>query len=345
MRKTTLIFQICILMIISSCISNNGLKKLQFELNVKDDANIISKESLFMTYPYDMFVTDEIVGILGYSNQKWLHFYDKITGEYINSYIGLGRGPGEILSCSNIFYDSHTDILYIFDNNVEKLLVYELSDYKHELRLISEHKFDGIDDVVIYKVWPLSNATYLVNSQISSDKDLTRFQIYSREDELLDMNSEMPELTGDDNQAYIQSFITMSPNNQHLASVTLMGQILELYDLSDTTITRRLENIYNFPNVMYRDGVVRDTEKTIWGFPCITSDNTYIYASLIDSRDPNVFNHIAVFDWNGNGVLKLTTDYNVLRLAISGNDLYAIVANMDNELFLAKYAVNEMIAR
>jgi 5'(3')-deoxyribonucleotidase len=137
----------------------------------------------------------------------------------------------------------------------------------------------------------------------------------------------------------------MSPNNQHLASVTLMGQILELYDLSDTTITRRLENIYNFPNVMYRDGVVRDTEKTIWGFPCITSDNTYIYASLIDSRDPNVFNHIAVFDWNGNGVLKLTTDYNVLRLAISGNDLYAIVANMDNELFLAKYAVNEMIAR
>jgi hypothetical protein len=129
------------------------------------------------------------------------------------------------------------------------------------LRLISEHKFDGIDDVVIYKVWPLSNATYLVNSQISSDKDLTRFQIYSREDELLDMNSEMPELTGDDNQAYIQSFITMSPNNQHLASVTLMGQILELYDLSDTTITRRLENIYNFPNVI--DSLLQSNEPAV----------------------------------------------------------------------------------
>lgn len=339
MRKSLAIVTIVTInLVISSCSNNRKHDKLTFSKSVEMKANLISEESPLMSYPLDMFVTDSIIYVLNLMNQQWLHCYDKVTGEYLSGNISQGRGPGEIVSCVQMWYDQELKEINLFDNATEKLLVFSVPDSSPKLLFKKEISFAEVPQTVFIKVWPLSDNTIIANVQCGSlDDSLTRFQIFTFEGELLDTCSDIPPLVGDDRFTLQQTSITMSPDCRQLASVTLFGEILELYALSDDAISDRHEKIFAYPCVEFRDGVLWETTDTVMGFPFVCSDKEFIYASMIDGTDANKFDKIAIFDWKGNALMKVITDYNVLRLSAFDNSLYAIVANSSNDLFFARY--------
>lgn len=100
-----------------------------------------------MGYPLDMFVTDPIIGVLCSMNMKWVHCYDKETGIYLSGDVAYGRGPGELLSCTNMRYDRSSKRLYLFDNVNEKMLVYKVSDSSPYIEYVAEVSFADISNV------------------------------------------------------------------------------------------------------------------------------------------------------------------------------------------------------
>lgn len=329
---------ILIIFIINSCIDEQQSVKLTFNDTVEMKADLISDESPLMSYPFDMFVTESMICVLCLMNQQWIHCFDKETGEYLSGHINQGRGPGEMLSCVQMYYDRDSDELYLFDNATERLLTFSISDRSAVVAYKGEVSFAEVPQTVFMKAWPLSADTILANVQCGSlDISLTRLQIYTIDGQLLETCSDMPALEGDDRYTYQQTSMTLAPDCRHFASLTLFGEILEIYDLYEDTIRHRLEKVYAFPCVDFIDGVLWETDQTVLGFPFACSDNDYIYASMIDGSEADVFDKIAIFDWKGNGVMKVLTDYNVLRLSSFEDSLYAIVANSANDLFFAKY--------
>lgn len=333
------------MLIVGACKEHRHLDVLEFGTEYELHTELLSLNALMITYPFDMFVTDEHIYILGIYNNKWVHCFDRLSGKYIDSFVSVGRGPGEVISCTKMTYDTKLRKLYLYDSSTEKLLSYSISENQTKIDFEDEILFQELEEpVVLYQIWPLSDHTLLVNSQSGSmEEGLTRFQILTNTGEQICTCSDMPDLTIEDRYTYLQSTMTLSPDRTHFASVTLMGEILEIYELSDMSITRSVEKIYSYPNISFRDGVVWETDDTIWGFPFVCSDNRYIYAAMTNDKRPNNFNKIAVFDWSGSGVLKLTTDYNILRLAPYEGKIYSIVANSVNELFIAKYDFDRLI--
>ena len=323
-----------------SCINQRELDELTFPETIEINAELISSESPVMGYPLDMFVTDSIIGVLCSMNMKWIHCYDKETGIYLSGDVAYGRGPGELLSCTNMCYDRSSKRLYLFDNVSEKMLGYKISNTSPYIEFEGEVSFADVSGTIFLKMWPISDSLVLANVQCGSMEDsVTRFQMFTMDGILLDTCSDMPALEGDDRYTFLHSSVTMSPDRRRFASATLFGEILEIYDVSHESIERSVENFFAYPALEFREGVLWESEQTVFGFPYICSDENYIYGSMIDGQDINAFNEIAVFDWNGRGVLRVMTDYNDLRMYPDGDYLYCIVSDSSNELFFARYDV------
>lgn len=323
----------CILL---SCGDRQSLETLSFSESVVIPAELISMESPVIGYPYDMFVSESSIYVLCFKDGKWIHSFDRTTGCENGSYVNRGRGPGECMMCTKLYFDADRNELYLFDRDQEKIVMYDMR--QETITFLSEDSFADVASTVFYHVWPLSDNTYIANSQHGSIEDgLTRFQIYSDGGILLGENSEIPDLGGDDRYSYTQSSVSMSPDRKHLVSVTLMGEILDVYELTSDSMNKTVEKVFSAPNVVYQDGVVRESKETRWGFPFVSSDNNFIYASMTDDMDPNKYNKIAVFNWDGNGLIKVETDYNVLRLYPYEKDIYAVVADHNNQLFFARF--------
>lgn len=332
---------IVVLCLATACNSKQVIDKLEFKRSIYLPAVLISKESPTIGYPYDFFVTDSEIYVLCFKGGKWLHSFDIASGKEKGSYIDRGRGPGECLMCTKLFFDKQSQELHLFDTDQEMMNVYSIES--DGLKFVSGKSFAGIESTVFYHVWPMSGDAFLANSQHGSIEDsLTRFQIYSKEDRLLQQNSQIPFLKGDDRYSYLHSSVSMSPDRKHLASVTLMGELLDVYELSADSMTKTVQKMFSAPCVVYQEGVVRETKGTMWGFPYVALDNDFIYASLTDDVNPNNYNKIAVFNWEGEGLLRIETDYNVLRLYPYGQFIFAIVANSSNQLFFAKLPVESL---
>lgn len=333
-KNLELAFMVCCL--VAACGNRQSLEILEFQSTATIQAELISDESPIIGYPYDFFVTDSELFVLCFKEGKWIHSFDRTSGQELGAYVERGRGPGECMMCTKLYYDNLQNRLYLFDRDVEKIVEYDLNSAGASF--VTEKSFADVEATVFYHMWPLSEDAYLANSQHGSiEEGLTRFQVYAKNGDLLQENNQIPHLEGDDRYTYTQSSTSMSPDKKHLVSVTLMGEILDAYDIKGNTIIKTVEKIFSVPNVVYQDGVVRETKDTKWGFPYVSSDNDYIYASLTDGVDPNNYNKIAVFDWEGKGIKKIETDYNVLRLYPSGRDVFAIVADSQNQLFFAKF--------
>ena len=61
--------------------------------------------------------------------------------------------------------------------------------------------------------------------------------------------------------------MTLSQDRRRFASITLFGEILEIYNLTERNIEKVVERVYSSPNIEFKNGVLWETDRTIWGFP------------------------------------------------------------------------------
>lgn len=298
-------------------------------------------EGLIINYPFDMFVSDRYIFVLALANDTWLQVYDKNTGEYVDGFITKGQGPGEIVTGLKLFFDAKTRTISIFDQSAMKLLFYHLNDdvlnlitFKGERAL---HNLNG----VVRCAWLIQDSLLLIDGQIGKAVEgQKRFQLLA-DNRVIDEYNDFPVENVEEQLIFMSPLITLSPDKTKMAVGTLYGGLLESFNLTDKIENVNVRRFYK-PILQFQSGVIRNTEETVFGFSALCATNDKIYSVLIGNKDPNVFNNISIFDWNGREEKKYITDCNVLKLATCSEEphkIYGIAFSDSREFYLVSFTL------
>lgn len=287
--------------------------------------------------------------VLGFENGCFLHVFDKRSGEKILETISLGRGPKEIGSLLNARLDRQ-GVLALIDGQQQKKLSFQLDSLlAHSFAAISEQPCGDL--IWCRAVIPLRDRQLVFRNIGDAAEDTTgvvRFELRDTAGKAIDRSNGFPIADAAMRfLVYNEARVSVSPDERKLAVGTVWGAILETFSLEHgiEPLATRYYVEPNF-NVGAAPGI---NEKTISGFADVYADDDRIYASYDGIRKvleyskipaeerPQQFNRIVVFDWEGNGIEQIVTDYNV-RALCAGEDgtIYAAVFDNLNRFYLAK---------
>ena len=329
-----------ILIILCSCSSGKEYNEPQFVEKEEIRGECLS-DDLMISYAYDMAVDDQYIYILASSQGKWVHVYDKSDGQYRGSHVLTGQGPGEVHTASSLTVDK--DKLQIYDQSQMKLLTYSLKKASDSLQI------SFMDDVsfssnkgIVRRAWLFADSLYLSDGQLGAEnKKQKRFQLYDGHSVIYSYD-DFPVQGEDLEKVFLFPQICFSPSKDKMATGTLYGGILEIFHLSDSSIS--LSDVYRFyePSVSFSSGDLIPEKDMKYGFSAMSATDDVIYSVLIGDSDPNKLNNISVFDWNGRGLIRYKTDKQIFKLSCyPGNqsELYALTFSPSEGFSLYLYRV------
>lgn len=344
MRKILLLTFVSIGLLLSSCLDTEGTyAPPTFQTFKKLNSKRIS-EGMIIQYPFDMFVSGDYIFVLALADGKWLQVYDKNTGKYIMGLVAKGQAPGEVITSIMMYYDAADSLVSIYDESLMKLLSFRVGNHLDSLlSFIGQSNLNELNGVV-RRAWSLSRNVFLIDGQLGAELGAQkRFQLLSN-GEVVDEYNDFP-VVKEEEQAFLSPIVSLSPNKKKMAVGTLYGGVLELYDISNEINIRETRMFYP-PIFELHAGVIRNTKETIWGFSAMCANDDRLYTVLIGDKNPNLFNNISVFDWNGNEKIKYQTDCLVLRLCCSKDEpekLYGIAFSEDKEYYMVSFNLNEAL--
>lgn len=235
----TFINILLLLLLFAACTTathEKGLTYTDFPETKELSASVQSLDTALFRYPFRIRVQgDKAIVIDLHGQDCYFHLFHYPDFRYQTSFGKLGDSPEEMLSAENIRWDGQS--LWALDANKSEL---------------SRYGFD------------LSSDSLLRQEAVSLDKDILRaldFAIYddstfiipdysgdnrlcwvNRQGKLLRKMGEIPSTNEDAlknarpalAQAW-RSFIDYNPDNGVLAAVTQLGEVLEIYNLKDST--------------------------------------------------------------------------------------------------------------
>ena len=300
--------------------------------------------SLQMQYPISILAVQDYIYVLGSAGDTFVRIYDKVSGEFVGSAIRRGRGPGELLMPGNMYYDNEAGTVCIYDIQQMRLQKYAVGP---DMEYTGSLDF-GWTGNSIRNAWQISEHISVVNGQTGMDAGKQgRLQLLSADNRIVGSWNMFPVRDKIQRRTYFNTVFTMSPDKTKLAEGTLFGDILETFDLGDAGIVGRGSRMFYPPAIETKGGVILDTPETVFGFPSLCSTDEYVYGVFINGKNPDDFNNISVFDWEGNEVATYGTDCNVLRICSSYEDkgcLYAVAVTPDNDFCLVSFSLPDVVS-
>ena len=293
--------------------------------------------SLQMQYPLSILAVQDYIYVLGSVGDTFVRIYDRVSGEFVRSAVRRGRGPGELLMPGNMYYDNETGTICIYDIRQMRLQKYAAGP---DMEYTGSLDF-GWTGNSIRNAWQITENISVVNGQTGMDAGKQgRLQLLSADNRIVGSWNMFPIGDKIQRRTYFNTVFTMSPDRTKLAEGTLFGAILETFDLREAGIAGHGCRMFYPPSIETRGGVVLDTPETVFGFPSLCSTDEYVYGVFINGKNPDDFNNISVFDWEGNEVATYETDCNVLRICCSSEDkgcLYAVAVTPDKDFCLVSF--------
>jgi hypothetical protein len=279
-------------------------------------------------------------------NGSSFHVFDKHDGHPLSDAIYKGRGPGEIMHvASSGIVDG---ILYVFDDTSRSVMMYDGE------RVINEdtEQYLGTDtsDLGPFPVYVLflkdgdwvviRNASPLVKPESNHVRierlGLTpgQYSEYPLEDR---------ELTW---RLCRNPQVTLSPDGSRFALSSLHGCILEVYSV-ENGLELLSTNYLLDPDLWMEDGEIVYGQRSMNGISSLASTDDYIIASMSDGKTPDDIvvekgllrsPYICFMDWNGKGILRVHTDYDIVRLTydLSEKVVYAVIKDKEGVLHLGR---------
>ena len=151
--------------------------------------------------------------------------------------------------------------------------------------------------------------------------------------------NDFPIDTPEERSVWLSPAIAVSPDCKKMVVGTLYGGVLELFDLSKGIELKAIRKFYP-PVVQYLSGTIQNTKETVWGFSALCATDEKVYSVFIGDKNPNLFNNLSVFDWDGRELIKYNTDCLILRICASirePNKLYGIAFSKTREFYLVSF--------
>lgn len=349
LQKIRYIF-VSIILCCAACSSDKGPHYVAPEFAGERSAKfeLLTGELLFMNV-LDIWEYKSNLVVLGFENGCFLHIFDKENGKKILETISLGRGPKEIGSLLNARLDRQ-GVLTLVDRQQQKKLSFQIDSLlAHSFAAISEQPCENPS--WCRALIPLQERQLVVRNIGDAARDTTgvvRFELRDKAGKPTARNNDFPLADAAMRfMVYNEARISVSPDEHRLAVGTVWGAVLETFSLEED-IEPVCTRYFVEPNIDLgaAPGI---NEKTISGFADLYAGNDRIYASydgitkvlelskIPAEERPLQFNRIVVFDWEGNGIERIVTDYNI-RALCAGEDgtIYAAVFDNLNRFYLGR---------
>ena len=338
------------ILLFASCMSYKGCEYAMPDFPITNNISVkVLSEELLCNMVCDIFECDNRLYVVHYDKtaQTWCNVYDKQKGGRLFSCLHAGNGPKEIIA--NPICSSYQDSLFFFDMFADKVLSFSKKEncisseaIKEDSRMLRPYTRNisvlekGEDIIVLNQIGYNSSDTVGYHriqyyDNCGNEKCFQDFAPYPDSRTMFGM--------------YTQSLMAVSPDCKKLVIGSVWGAILEFYSVPDLEGRKVLWLVD--PAIDFREGTSL-TKDTKAGLRDLCADNDNVYASI--GADVNILsnnekgieemelkcNDLYVFDWEGNPVRHIVTDYNIEKFCLtqSSDTLYTVVSNKEGALYL-----------
>lgn len=348
MQRYVYIFVSVVIVALQSC-RDYLYSPPEFPLEKESRFELLSDELYFNTVS-DMWEYGDYLLVCAYNkkNNKFLHLYDKHSGSYVGSYLSRGRGPGEIFfgHKNTSFNDG---VISFFDVMSGSVVDFSVDSMASGRANIDEKKLPmSLGTVYVGKVKDGYVCVVSKNPYQESVPGESRFELRDEAFNIIDKSDFAPTLTPEQMFAMIvHSSYAVSPDLTRFCIVSAQGAIIETYTV-DSTLRSNVVKYFYEPDFEIIYGTYDFNERTILGFNDVFATNDRLFTvydgevnPFKNNGDRLVDTRIAVFDWEGNPLELVDTDYSIETICYSEseNTIYAAVTDRDGIVYLAKLAL------
>jgi len=325
-----------------SCSDPSSRDAMHFPETIALSGKELTIENVYMKYPFrirlkdsNLFVTDL------HPVDYYCHWFSYPSMEYQRGFAGRGEAPHEYLDVENIRFDAGSSV-WILDANNRKITKFltdapENTDTKINLskELVRTLDFDVLNDsVFIVPDYTGENRLCFIDRQGKILKKA--FAIPAPKSNRKGSDVMMA-------QAW-RSFISYNPDRGILATVTQLGQVVEIYDIKNDSLIRVVNQKAGAPRFQERGGYA--IPDGIMGYSDVYVGNENIYAvfwghSFDDIRRNKVENEgghfIHVFDLEGNPVRRYLLDRYITGFCIDEEQKRIIALDVNSNQPIVEY--------
>jgi hypothetical protein len=332
-----------LLLLNSSCTSTNSKKSEDFFSIKKELFSEVIIKSDSLKDPWDLCIKDTFLIVGNFKADPLLEIYG-LSGKCYKKTLHIGRGPSEILYIGQIQSNLSDDLFYVYDVLGRKLLEYDIKSLLNKEIYSPKNYFDLVKnskaDVVINKI--LTAKDYLIcDNKTPEGRILLMKKDGTPIDYFLNFPGKvLPEISDIDNASLFGSYLTVNPQNDHLAMATSMAKMIDIFKLQPNSI----DSVWAFYESMPNDVTIQGgdgysqaffTPKSKISYLDVASSKKYVYAlySGLTLNDPNCEygNVIKVISWDGNETFEIKTDKVLKSIEVDTDDLYLYGVSLNEE--------------
>ena len=296
----------------------------------------------FMLPPIDMAIINDKYLIIenedGSINQMVLIF-DLNKEIVIKGFGNKGKGPGEFINITSILEDKN-DTLYIYDNSKKTMNIYNINNVLNNNKILPEiEKKMNMNEGDPWALCMLDNKIIATGAFINGALCFYNLDLFP-----IKTTGELPKIITNRMEKYLYlqtTNIVKNINKQKIVFARRNDDILEIYNFDG----KKLKTIQG-PDIIEPSWLAKRIEfkDRIYTYNSLATDNNYIFAvyagkkkekpgNWINAQGKNIF----VFDWNGNPIKKITTDFHILSIVASEKRKKLFMIYFDGEYFRIGY--------
>lgn len=339
MNRRILLFVLISFPLLQSCNAHRGEDEL-FRMKSKTSIERISDTMSEYTSIVDLMGFEHYLVMIGLNlkSDTWVHVFDLDAKSFLLDAIPRGRGPGEMIHCSNVSMNGSGT--FILTDRMKKVqVVFNLLELLRDgASSIRENKVD-IPAFNVYSYQPDTSCYLYVQNpseQALSRSAISRFYVRSaRSSDTLSVSDGYYYQDNASNWAVYNYSQFASLGSRFVAGSTL-GGLLEGYEVHDYTV-KKLFAKEVFPVLLNRDGTF--SSACLWGFSDLYPETEGIW-TIFDGEhskdcDEPKFCNVALWDWSGVGLAAWKTEMELERICMIGRRMYSVVRSSDGQFFLA----------
>lgn len=262
--------------------------------------------------------------------------YDAKTGVTVKKFGRLGRGPQEIFKVYNFSVNPQHGTLTAFHQEGRDIYCFYLdSVMQGRPHFMDKINIKHYEDMTFHTAFRCMQGFLLYGGKYMVYPGGARLTLFSEDGQIMDAYDKYPvssnptdSIEAHEDWGQLSPCRVLSPDGTKYAEATLVGGILETFQIADTISPMFLRGYYK-PHFYIEKNQPVYTKKTQFAFVALTATDNYLYAlSLNGANDLYLpVTDIQVFDWQGNPIKKYKTDQLLMRFCVdeANGKAYAIV--------------------
>lgn len=307
---------------------------------------VIELDTALLRYPFRIRIEgDKAIVMDLHGLDHYEHLFQYPSFQYLSSFGRRGDSPTEMLSMENFRLHNHG--VWTLDANKSELTRLDFSSSGDSLLRDEAVTLD--EDILRPLDFTIYNDTTFIIPDYSGENRLCRVNCNGK---LIDKIGSIPtvnkEALKNARPALAQawrSFLDYNPNNGILAAVTQLGEVVEVYDLKDSTHVVHIGE-HGEPEFKISDGYGIPTG--IMGFSDVQVTDSAIYAvfhgtafkeiARQSGRLPDGGMYICVFSLQGEPLCKYVLDHYIYGIWVDEATKTIIATDVNNDQPILKFS-------